>query len=92
MPLPRGSKFSIWRKPSLFARSQSRFSTTVSPGGTGTPPTMTRVGFPSVCEATVCTTRAALSAIPSSSNWRPGNPLSPAKSQLRMRGHQANRN
>ena len=56
-PEPRGSKFSILRRPSSLFLSQSRCSNRVLPGGTGTPPTMTLVGLPSVCESTVRTDR-----------------------------------
>ena len=51
--LPRGSKLRTRRRPSSLSRSHARFSSRLFPGGTGTPPTMTRVAFPSVWESTV---------------------------------------
>ena len=54
-PEPRGSKFSRRRSASSLSWSHWFLSSSVLPGGTGTPPTITRVGFPSVWESTVLT-------------------------------------
>src|SRR5690606_23974993 len=54
---PRGSYISSVRRSSRLAMKYSRFCAMVSPGTTPTPPVMTRVGMPSVCESTACRTR-----------------------------------
>jgi hypothetical protein len=46
--LPRGSKLRSRRRASSLRFSHSVRSASVAPGGTGTPPTTTRVGLPSV--------------------------------------------
>lgn len=40
------------RIQSLFSMNQRRFSAIVAPGMVPTPPVITRVGMPSVCEST----------------------------------------
>lgn len=51
-PCPRGSHMSRVRSPSRCAMNRCRRSAIVAPGRTPTPPVMTRVGMPSVCEST----------------------------------------
>ena len=53
MPWPRGSKLSRRRRSSSLRHTHSRRSRSVRPGGTGTPPTITRVELPSVWELMV---------------------------------------
>src|SRR5690625_6590039 len=54
---PRGSYMSMVRRSSALSRNHWRRWNMVWPGRTPTPPVMTRVGIPSVCEATPCRTR-----------------------------------
>lgn len=49
---PRGSYMSRVRTWSMCSMKWSRFSAMVAPGITPTPPVMTLVGMPSVCEST----------------------------------------
>src|SRR4051794_1662118 len=56
---PRGSYISNVRRSSWCSRKWRRRSIIVAPGITPTPPTMTRVGMPSVCESTAWKTRRA---------------------------------
>jgi hypothetical protein len=49
---PRGSNMSSLRSPSEFSTNHWRRSNIVAPGSVPTPPTITRVGIPSVCEST----------------------------------------
>jgi len=51
-PWPRGSRISSSRRSSLFASNHSLRSSIVAPGSVVTPPVITRVGMPSVCEST----------------------------------------
>ena len=54
---PRGSYISSVRRWSRCSRKYRRRSAIVSPGITPTPPVITRVGMPSVCESTAWKTR-----------------------------------
>src|SRR5699024_8477756 len=54
---PRGSYMSMVRRSSALYRNHWRRWNMVWPGRTPTPPVMTRVGIPSVCESTPCRTR-----------------------------------
>ena len=49
---PRGSRMSSRRRSSRSASKRSLRSSIVAPGSGPTPPVMTRVGMPSVCEST----------------------------------------
>ena len=51
-PWPRGSRISSWRSSSWLDSNQSLRSSIVAPGSVATPPVITRVGMPSVCEST----------------------------------------